>query len=49
MILRTSNDGLRFYTFKHRIDYPWYSIVEFVENVCKRSELSTDFCNSIFK
>lgn len=27
MILRTRNCGLHLYTSRHKIDYPWYSVV----------------------
>lgn len=48
-ILKTSNKGFYVYLSRHRIEQPWYSIVEAVRNICRRSNSSEVFCNASFK
>lgn len=43
------NDGLHVYTSRHKIDYPWYLIVDVIKNICRRSNLLEEFCISSFK
>ena len=40
MILRTQNEGFLVYTSRSRIDHPWYSVVDVVQNICRRDDLS---------
>lgn len=40
MILKTMNKELDIYTSRQRIDYLWYSVVNAVMNICRRSDLS---------
>lgn len=48
-ILKTSNDGFRVYSFRHRIEETWFSVVDAVRNVCRRSDLSEKFCHGSLK
>lgn len=36
-------------TSRSRIDHPWYSVVDVVQNICRRSDLSEQFYNSALK
>lgn len=49
MILKTTNKELDIYTSRQRIDYPCYYVVNAVMNICRRSDLSSQFCKSTLK
>lgn len=48
-ILKTSNDRFRVYSSRHRIEETWFSVVDAVRNVCRRSDLSEKFCHGSLK
>lgn len=48
-ILGTPNDGLELYSTRTKIDYPWFSIENAVRKICRRSDLSSEFCRSPLK
>ncbi len=45
MNLKTRNDVLYLYTCRNKFDYPWYLIVDDVQNIYRWSDLSEEFCN----
>lgn len=48
-ILKTSNDGFCVYSSRHRIEETWFSVVDAVRNICRRSDLSEKFCHGSLK
>lgn len=48
-ILRTPSKGLELYTSRSKVHYPWYSNDDVVGKICRRSDLSSEFCKSTLK
>lgn len=48
-ILRTANEGLELYIAKRKTYYSWYSVEDVVRKNCRRSDLSSKFCQSTLK
>ena len=48
-ILGTPNEGLELYSARTKIDYPWFLIENVVQKICRRHDLSSEFCRSPLK
>ena len=48
-ILGTPNEGLKLYNIRTKIDYSWFSIENVVRKICRRRDLSSEFCRSPLK
>ena len=48
-ILGTPNEGLELYNVRTKIDYPWFLIENVVQKICRRHDLSSEFCRSPLK
>lgn len=47
--LRTFNEEHHVFLSRHKIEQPWYSLVDVVHNICKISDLLKFFNNAFFK